>query len=163
MKKNIFIYLFSFVALILVFQIVNSNKIMMDQQSRLEKKQNQLKALKDSLKVEKRRFFENVYFSLDTNEEALVYFDDLDFPVTSALIKDAIYDTNLLGEDKSLVPYAQMGGKFLINKIKVLNHKWVIADFSDGTFWGELLIKYQVAADGVLTFTVVEHFLYATN
>jgi len=135
----------------------------MDQQSRLEKKQNQLKALKDSLKVEKRRFFENVYFSLDTNEEALVYFDDLDFPVTSALIKDAIYDTNLLGEDKSLVPYAQMGGKFLINKIKVLNHKWVIADFSDGTFWGELLIKYQVAADGVLTFTVVEHFLYVTN
>ena len=136
---------------------------MIDQQSRLEKKQNQLKALKDSLKVEKRRFFENVYFSLDTNEEALVYFDDLDFPVTSALIKDAIYDTNLLGEDKSLVPYAQMGGKFLINKIKVLNHKWVIADFSDGTFWGELLIKYQVAADGVLTFTVVEHFLYVTN
>tara|TARA_B110000211_G_scaffold217076_1_gene260636 strand:+ start:237 stop:728 length:492 start_codon:yes stop_codon:yes gene_type:complete len=163
MKKNIFIYLFSFVALILVFQIVNSNKIMMDQQSRLEKKQSQLKALKDSMKVEKRRFFENVYFSLDTNEEALVYFDDLDFPVTSMLLKDAIYDINLLGEDKSLVPYAQMGGKFLVNKIKVLNHKWIIADFSDGTFWGELLIKYQVAADGVLTFTVVEHFLYPTN
>ena len=135
----------------------------MDQQRRLEKKQSQLKALKDSLKVEKRRFFENVYFSLDTNEEALVYFDDLDFPVTSARIKDALYDTNLLGEEESLVPYAQMGGKFLINKIKVLNHKWVIADFSDGTFWGELLIKYQVAADGTLTFTVMEHFLYATN
>ncbi|MDB4153052.1 hydrolase [Flavobacteriaceae bacterium] len=163
MKKNIFIYLFSFTALILVFQIVNSNKIMMDQQRRLEKKQSQLKALKDSLKVEKRRFFENVYFSLDTNEEALVYFEDLDFPVTSARIKDALYDTNLLGEEESLVPYAQMGGKFLINKIKVLNHKWAIADFSDGTFWGELLIKYQVAADGTLTFTVVEHFLYATN
>ena len=163
MKKNIFIYLFSFAALILVFQIVNSNKIMMDQQSRLEKKQSQLKVLKDSLKVEKRRFFENVYFSLDTNEEALVYFDDLGFPVTSMLIKDAIYDTNLLREEESLVPYAQMGGKFLINKIKVLNHKWVIADFSDGTFWGELLIKYQVATDGVLTFTVVEHFLYSTN
>jgi len=135
----------------------------MDQQRRLEKKQSQLKALKDSLKVEKRRFFENVYFSLDTNEEALVYFDDLDFPVTSARIKDALYDTNLLGEEESLVPYAQMGGKFLINKIKVLNHKWAIADFSDGTFWGELLIKYQVAADGTLTFTVVEHFLYAAN
>ena len=99
----------------------------MDQQRRLEKKQSQLKALKDSLKVEKRRFFENVYFSLDTNEEALVYFEDLDFPVTSARIKDALYDTNLLGEEESLVPYAQMGGKFLINKIKVLNHKWVIA------------------------------------
>jgi len=163
MKKNIFVYLFSFASLILIFQVVNSNKIMMDQQRRLEKKQSQLKALKDSLKVEKRRFFENVYFSLDTNEEALVYFEELDFPVTSARIKDALYDTNLLGEEESLVPYAQMGGKFLINKIKVLNHKWAIADFSDGTFWGELLIKYQVAADGTLTFTVVEHFLYAAN
>ena len=75
MKKNIFIYLFSFVALILIFQIVNSNKIMTDQQERLQKKQDLVSNLKDSLKVERRRFFDNVYFSLDTNEEAIGYFD----------------------------------------------------------------------------------------
>ena len=163
MKKNIFIYLFSFVSLILIFQVVNSNKIMLDQQSRLEKKQQQLRSLKDSLKVEQRRFFENVYFSLDTNEEALGYFDNLNIPISSETIKEAVYETNLLKTEESLVPYAEMGGKFLINKVKVLNHKWIIADFSDGTFWGELLIKYKVASDGTLSFEVTEHFLYPSN
>lgn len=136
---------------------------MLDQQNRLEKQQQQLNSLKDSLKTEKRRFFENVYFALDTNEEALSYFDELDFPVTSSMIKEGVYDTNLLKEEVSLVPYAEMGGKYLINKVKVLNHKWLIADFSDGTYWGELLIKYQVATDGSLSFEVAEHFLYPTN
>ena len=56
-----------------------------------------------------------------------------------------------------------MGGKFLINKIKVLNHKWLIANFSNGTFGGELFIKYTIAADASITFNVVEHFLYPTN
>lgn len=136
---------------------------MLDQQSRLEIKQQQLLSLKDSLKVEQRRFFENVYFSLDTNEEALGYFDNLNRPISSETIKEAVYETNLLKGEESLVPYAEMGGKFLINKVKVLNHKWIIADFSDGTFWGELLIKYQVASDGTLSFEVTEHFLYPSN
>jgi len=163
MKKNIFIYLFSFVSLILIFQFVNSNKIMLDQQNRLKNKQTLITNLKDSLKVEKRRFFDNVYFSLDTNEEAIGYFDDLDFPVNSFLIKEAVYETNLLKAEASLVPYAEMGGKFLINKVKVLNHKWLIADFSDGTFWGELMIYYQFNSNGKLTFKVIDHFLYPKN
>jgi hypothetical protein len=25
--------------------------------------------------------------------------------------------------------------KFIINKVKVLNHRWIIADFSDGEYW----------------------------
>tara|TARA_B100000768_G_scaffold165714_1_gene168490 strand:+ start:219 stop:710 length:492 start_codon:yes stop_codon:yes gene_type:complete len=163
MKKNIFIYLFSFVALILIFQIVNSNKIMLDQQDRLEKKQTLITNLKDSLKVEKRRFFDNVYFSLDSNEEAIGYFDDLDFRVNSSFIQEAVYETNLLGPKGSLVPYAEIGGKFLINKVKVLNQKWLIADFSDGTFWGELMVQYQVKSSGEVTFDVINHFLYPTN
>tara|TARA_B100000767_G_C19738743_1_gene525134 strand:- start:441 stop:851 length:411 start_codon:yes stop_codon:yes gene_type:complete len=136
---------------------------MIDQQNRLEKRKIQLNLLKDSLKLEKRRFFENIYFSLDTNKEALGYFSDFDFLINSALIKEAVYDTNLLSGDNSLVPYAEMGGKFLINKIKVLNHKWLIADFSDGTYWGELFIKYQIAEDATINFDVIEHFLYPTN
>jgi len=158
MKKYIFIYLFSFVSLILIFQVVNSNKILLDQQNRLEKKQTLITNLKDSLKVEKRRFFDNIYFSLDTNEEAIGYFDDLDFAVNSFLIKEAVYETNLLDAEASLVPYAEMGGKFLINKVKILNHKWLIADFSDGTFWGELMIQYQVKPGGEVTFDVINHF-----
>jgi hypothetical protein len=26
--------------------------------------------------------------------------------------------------------------KFIINKVKVLNHRWIIADYSDGEMWG---------------------------
>ena len=163
MKKNIFVYLFSFASLILIFQVVNSNKIMTDQQTRLEKKVAKVNALMDSLKVEKRRLFDNVYFSLDTNQAASGYFENLGFDVNSTQIKDALYDTNLLSADASLVPYAGMGGKFLINKIKVLNHKWLIANFSNGTFGGELFVKYTIAADASITFNVVEHFLYPTN
>jgi hypothetical protein len=25
--------------------------------------------------------------------------------------------------------------KFIINKVKVLNHRWIIADYSDGEMW----------------------------
>ena len=139
MKKNIFVYLFSFASLILIFQVVNSNKIMTDQQTRLEKKVAKVNALKDSLKVEKRRILNNVYFSLDTNQAASGYFEDLGFDVNSTQIKDALYDTNLLSADASLVPYAGMGGKFLINKIKVLNYKWLIANFSNGTLGGGII------------------------
>ena len=115
------------------------------------------------MKVEKRRLFDNVYFSLNTNQSASGYFENLGFDVNSTQIKDALYDTNLLSADTSLVPYAGMGGKFLINKIKVLNHKWLIANFSNGTFGGELFVKYTIAADASITFNVVEHFLYPTN
>ncbi|MCH1538806.1 MAG: hypothetical protein L7S43_02360, partial [Flavobacteriaceae bacterium] len=75
MKKNIFIYLFSFVGLILIFQIVNSNKIMLDQQRRLENKQERINDLKASLKEEKRSFFESTYFSLEINSNSIKELD----------------------------------------------------------------------------------------
>ena len=32
----------------------------------------------------------------------------------------------------------------MINKIRLLNHKWILTDFTDGKYWGELLISYTV-------------------
>jgi hypothetical protein len=59
------------------------------------------------------------------------------------------------------VPYASSEGrKILINTVKMLNHKWIIADFSDGEFWGEILLTYEITADKQLKFTLVESFLY---
>jgi hypothetical protein len=31
--------------------------------------------------------------------------------------------------------------KFIINKVKILNHRWIIADFSDGNIWGEVFLN----------------------
>ena len=48
-----------------------------------------------------------------------------------------------------------MGRKFLINKVKLLNHKWVIADFSDGTDWGEIWSLYSISGEEVrLVFSI---------
>ena len=55
--------------------------------------------------------------------------------------------------------YSGDGKKFLKNKIKVLNHKWVIADFSDGTDWGEILIEYSINGEEV-KLNVLDQLLY---
>ena len=53
-----------------------------------------------------------------------------------------------------------MNRTYLINKIKVLNHKWVVADFSDGTYWGEIFLTYKIKKGGKVSFELKEHFLY---
>jgi hypothetical protein len=79
-------------------------------------------------------------------------------------IKDELYRTNEASGDHPLVPYAASSGrKMMINTVKLLNHKWIIADFSDGVFWGELFLSYQVDAQDVVTFEVATSFLYPFN
>ena len=31
--------------------------------------------------------------------------------------------------------------RMMINGVKMLNHKWAIADFTDGKYWGQILLK----------------------
>jgi hypothetical protein len=61
-------------------------------------------------------------------------------------------------------PYAgqeKLGAnKFIINKIKVLNQRWIIADFSDGEYWGEVLLKYFVNEDKSISFEVNQSLVY---
>ena len=53
-----------------------------------------------------------------------------------------------------------MGGVFLINKVKVLNHKWIIANFSNGSLWGELLIEFNIDEDDNIIFKTIDKLLY---
>ena len=46
------------------------------------------------------------------------------------------------------------------NKVKILNHRWIIADFSDGEIWGEVLLKYFVNDDESIAFEVNQSLLY---
>ena len=71
-----------------------------------------------------------------------------------------VYET----EDHPLVPYASMSGqKMLIDQIRMLNHKWIIASFTDGKYWGEMLLEYEVATveeEKQLRFNLIAHTLY---
>ena len=159
MKTKIFIYLFAFTALILVFQLVNSSKVVKYQAETIAEKVARIDTLKVALDKVESKYAEDVYFSLDQNEEAQAFYPDEDPAAIIELVKEKLYDSNTIKGDNPLVLYSGAGKKFLINKIKVLNHKWVIADFSDGTDWGEILIEYQIRG-GEIKLNVLDQLLY---
>jgi hypothetical protein len=72
-------------------------------------------------------------------------------------------ETNETKGDNPLIPYEGMENDFKINKIKILNHKWILADFSDGKYWGELLIAYELKDDMGVDFTLMNHLLYTRS
>jgi len=162
MKLKIFIYLFVFTALILVFQLVNSSKVVNYQVEMIQEKIARIDTLRQQLDKREQAYADDVYFSLDRNEEAMAYFEDLSIEDLITRIKDKVYDSNAVKGDNPLVPLTGMGGKFLINKVKILNHKWLIADFSDGTYWGELWIQYAVNGEDI-RLEVKDYLLYPIN
>jgi hypothetical protein len=159
MKTKIFIYLFTFTALILVFQLVNSSKVVKYQAEIIAEKVARIDTLKVSLENIVSKYDDDVYFSLDQNDEAKAFYPDNDPAEIIQWVKDKIYESNTAKWDNPLVVYSGDGRKFLINKIKVLNHKWVIADFSDGTDWGEILIEYSIIGEEV-KLNVLDQLLY---
>lgn len=160
MKKNIILYLFVFTVLILIFQLVNSNRVFANLQGKWKNTISRNEELKDSLFKIQMRLEEQNDFNLEGNEYALRYFENLSIPNIASYVKDQLYETNLLREKNDLIPYVAMGRTFLINKVKVLNHQWIVADFSDGTNWGEIFLTYQIDKNGRLNFEMREHFLY---
>ncbi|WP_247672691.1 hypothetical protein [Aquimarina sp. MMG016] len=102
------------------------------------------------------------YFSLDSDEEAKTYFEEkgYDAKKLELTISDQIISQNKAGKDNPIVPFVGMEGNMSINKVRLLNHRWIIADFTDGVYWGQLFIVYDVREDGVVDFEVEKSFLY---
>jgi hypothetical protein len=129
----------------------------------IQKLEEEAKSLNDSLQDARLKVLEMQYFSLENNDDALAYYDHLEIKNPSAYISDKLLETNESKGDNPLVPYEGMQNDFKINKIKVLNHKWILADFSDGKYWGELLIKYELKDDSGVDFTLIDHLLYTRS
>lgn len=160
MKGKIFMYLFIFSVLFILFQYVNSKKYFESESKKLAAAETEIKTLKDSIQSVLVQNADLQYFTLENNEDALSYYDNLNIENLSAYIQDKLIETNEQKGDNPLVPYAGMNGPMKINKIQVLNHKWIIADFSDGKYWGELFINYEIKPDLSIDFTRTSHFLY---
>ncbi|WP_234424341.1 hypothetical protein [Aquimarina sp. Aq107] len=130
--------------------------------AKIEEKEDELKSRdieKDSL-IDK--ILELTYFSLESDEEAINYFEEqgYDAKKLELTISDQIISQNKAGADNPIVPFGGMEGHMAINKVRLLNHKWIIADFTDGVYWGQLFIIYDVRKDGVVDFEVEQSFLY---
>lgn len=163
MKKNIFLYLFVFVALILLYSLINGNKIQNSNEADIAKLEKEVADLKDSVQKGQLRLLDMQYFSLENNDDALAYYEHLNLERPTRYIEDKLLETNERKGDNPLIPYEGMQGNFKINKIKVMNHKWIVADFSDGQFWGDLIIKYELKDDLSVDFTLLDHLLYTRS
>ncbi len=166
MKNKIFMYLFIFTALFVLFQFMNAKKAQESYDTKIanleeiikEKETSATAAIDSLIDIN----MDLTYFSLDSDEEAVAYFEEqgYDAKKLELTISDQIIAQNKAGEDNPIVPFVGMEGNMAINKVRLLNHKWIIADFTDGVYWGQLFIIYDVRDDGVVDFEVLKSFLY---
>ena len=163
MQKNIYLYLFVFAALVALYLLFSSRNLQKTMDGRVVNLTEKVAALEDSLQAEKLRVLDMQYFSLENNDDALAYYDHLKLEHPTSYITDKLLETNERKGDNPLIPYAGMESDFKINKIKVLNHKWILADFSDGKYWGDLIIQYELKDDLGIDFTLLDHLLYTRS
>lgn len=163
MKSKIFLYLFLFAALIALYQFISSGNQQKSLISDIDDLEKEVTELKDSLQQTQLRLLDVQYFSLENNDDALAYYDHLNLKNPARYIEDKLLETNERRGSNPLVPYEGMEGDFKINKIKILNHKWLLADFSDGKFWGDLVIRYELKDDLAVDFTLMDHLLYTRS
>ena len=157
--KNVVLYALVFSLLFNVFQFVNSTKILEAKDQEVVKVKNHLKTVRDSVS----KLANANYFALESDENAQEYFynSNLDYQKVAFKVKE---DLMVLNENKNgnkLVPYEPIDDKpFIVNSSKILNHRWLIAEFSNGDLWGQILVKYFVSADKFTEFETVETVLY---
>ncbi len=119
------------------------------------------KNIRDSITVLSDKLYDSNYFSLETNDRAQDYLEDYNIDELMPKVKEALisYNDDKLGNkyvDQSPID----GKKFIINKIKILNHRWIIVDYSNSDYWGEALIQYFIADDKSISFETIKTYLY---
>ncbi|MXN92423.1 hypothetical protein GR160_14435 [Flavobacterium sp. Sd200] len=153
MKKQLFLYLFIFSLIINVFTYMYFTNKQKYEDKRIADMQHKVKTVQDSLKANAALIDEADYFSLEHNSNAVQYFAGTDIKKLNIAIRDAVYKQNSNPNGNPLAQYPPAEGRaFTINKFKVLNNRWIIADFTNGMQWGEVIIKYFVESDGSITF-----------
>lgn len=166
MKQRIFMYLFVFSLLLALFMYVNSKRLLEIEKKQTETSKHQIEKYKDSVATLQNEVLDLSHFNLDRNEDAISYFENRGYNIDELipLIKDELYKLNEAKGQHPIIPYASSEGRrMMINTVKLLNHKWIIADFSDGEYWGELFLTYEITDCNELKFNLVESFLYPFN
>lgn len=158
MKRQLYLYLFILSALITAFTYMYYSKALSFE---MKKNESEIKYYKDSIAEVTNKLIEADHFSLENNDFAKEYFVDYDVQKLMPQIKEALLAYN--DDPKGNIYTGQeklSDQKFIINKIKILNHRWIIADYSDGQYWGDVVLKYFVEKDGKITFQIMDTFIY---
>lgn len=107
------------------------------------------------------------YFSLEYNDKAQDYFENkttgkfIPYEKLIPYVTDKLLDYNGNPNGNPYTGYEKMNDrKFIINKVKILNHRWIIADFNNGEMWGEVILKYFINENETVDFEVAETVIY---
>lgn len=164
MKKSLFLYLFILAVLMNVFTYMYFSKEVAFEKTQHEKFS---KKMSDSLALVSEKLTDANYFALENNQNAQNYFENtttgkyIPYEKLIPYVKEKLLDLNANPKGNPYVGQDQLGAqKFIINKIKILNHRWIIADYSDGEYWGEVLLKYFVNEDESVNFETIQSILY---
>lgn len=164
MKKSLLLY---GLILSLVFNVYTYMYLSKELRFEQEKYKKTSSKLKDSLKSFQNALSDANYFSLEKNENAQNYFGTAsaekirNYTTLVPYVSGKLLDLNANPKGNPYVGQQQLGvNKFAINKVKVLNHRWIIADFSDGEYWGEVLLKYFINQDQSVSFEIIQSVLY---
>ncbi|MEK6492646.1 hydrolase [Myroides odoratimimus] len=164
MKHKAFFYLFLFSLVILVLLYANNKNMYKMEGKKIEIAHKRIDIVRDSLKEITKDFNEANYFSIEYNEDAQEYFNYKTIDQSLISIKEEVLALNHQDNGNPLVPYGVINGeKCVINKVKVLNHRWIIADFYAGAVHGEVLIKYFYTEGKPTEFKTIDTVMYATK
>ncbi len=164
MKRSLLLYLTILFALTTLFTYVFLSNEVAFEQKRFKKVTTRLR---DSLVLVSNQLADADYFSLAKNENAQNYFENstsqkiIQYEKLIPVVTEKLLDYNSNPKGNPYTGQDQIGAnKFIINKVRILNHRWIIADFSDGENWGEVLLKYFVNDDETISFEVNQSLLY---
>lgn len=161
--SKLFIYFFALAILYIIFQQVNANKKFKADEikiDKLSKKVEIFKQEKDSLENEA---LELSYFDIRFDDYAKEYWEEQGYTVQQieSLVIDTLIESNNASADNPLVPLAGMEGTMKVDRVKLLNHKWAIADITDGVYWGQVLYSYNFSKNKTLSLDVITSVLYS--
>ncbi|CAD0009544.1 hypothetical protein FLAT13_04989 [Flavobacterium salmonis] len=159
------LYLFLLAILMNVFTYMFYSREIKFEKDRYDKT---TKKLRDSITTVSTKLAESNYFSLENNENAQNYFDNsatggkvILYEKLIPVVTEKLLDLNANPNGNPYTGQDKIGSnKFIINKVKILNHRWIIADYSNGELWGEVLLKYFVDDKENITFEVNQNWLY---
>ena len=164
MKKSLFLYLFVFTLLICLFQLVQGNNQFNALSAEIQKLNKKLDKKNEYISNLETVNESCTYFDYESNQEAQNYHQGKN--ISGSLEKyiwDDLISYNDAENSNSLIPYKGDESNFMINKVKLLNHKWLIADFSDSKNWGEITLRYFINEDNTVEYELMDALIYSTK
>jgi predicted transcriptional regulator len=121
----------------------------------------------DSITVLGGMLIEANRFTIDRNQQAQDYFEDkntgrfVHHEKIIQLISGQLMKQNQNEAGNPLTNFAPIDGKgFEISNFQVINHRWLVADFSNSIYNGQVLLQYSVGEDLSITFDVLQSVIF---